>query len=545
MASLTLSPNDVFERLGVAATGMVAPSESAFPHASWSIWKSICAERWNFFTGQVLHTDTYVDGKQVGEKYPLHINPIRTFCLKHAYTLFGEVPDSSDVLVQCRVRPKSRRKSVALKQKDEPGNADASKVVALEIEEAIEEVYQENNMRALMMENALLSQFLGGCVFKVSWCVPDWVRPSGIRIERIIPDYFWGVPDGSDMWNLREAWVVSTISAADAKAIYNVDVRLDDEALVQMIEHWTRSSYKVTINDQVAYFNAGQLGWIPMAGINDDGFVPFIYIPHERAGNFHGLSIVDALKDVELEYNARMADAGDIVHENSKLRIWMANVAGSVKRREVAPGIQAIDLGSTGPGGDSPEVGIIQPPSVDPETNHFNKILFDQMRRDGNVPPVADGEDEGSQRSALTLAFRMWPLTSHIRTERQFWGEGLNLLAEMILRILARHNPQRLEAASTSAALIGPDHLGHKKAQIFYPMIPRDREQLVNEMVIRSQTNHVSPQHALEMYGDVDDINQEIDLILEWLQRSQTTTGESAPPPETQIETPKAAVFTE
>jgi len=48
------------------------------------------------------------------------------------------------------------------------------------------------------------------------------------------------------------------------------------------------------------------------------------------------------------------------------------------------------------------------------------KALLDQYRRDTSTPAVADGEDEGSQRSAATPDHRMWPLVSHINTERVF-----------------------------------------------------------------------------------------------------------------------------
>jgi hypothetical protein len=45
--------------------------------------------------------------------------------------------------------------------------------------------------------------------------------------------------------------------------------------------------------------------------------------------------------------------------------------------------------------------------------------------------------------------------------------------------------------------------------QDWAPQIPRDREQLVNELVLRSQAGHCSLDFALEQYGDVRNIEEE------------------------------------
>jgi len=61
--------------------------------------------------------------------------------------------------------------------------------------------------------------------------------------------------------------------------------------------------------------------------------------------------------------------------------------------------------------------------------------LLAHFRREVSVPAVAYGEDEGSQRSSLTLVTRMWPLVSHVKMERSFWTTGLHVLNNMILKM--------------------------------------------------------------------------------------------------------------
>jgi len=493
--------------------------DKEFPKEDWETWRSICRERWEYFTGKAWEEviTTGVGEGKAAEKYPLHINPVRTFALKHAYLLFGEVPEGSHSLVNTRMMPKTEEES--------------AQEIAGEAEEALNRIYYENRVRAIMSENALLSQFLGGCVFKVGWTPQTILRPSGVHIERIIPDFFWGLPDGSDMWSMREAWVIQPISIEEAKNLYHVNVTSlrslpggvpGSSMQTLMVEHWTRDGYRVSIEGQTAKVKVGDATF-DLEGPNPYGQVPFVYIPHERAGGMHGLSIVDTLKQTAKEYNARMADAGDAVREESKFRPVITNVGQGVRTREIAPGVRAFDLGMSPPGGDKPSLDMLSTPRISQQMNSFNESLMAQMRRDAFVPAVADGEDEGSQRSALTLAFRMWPLTSHIRSERHYWTEGLNILAELVLTVLAVKNPTRTNSDNVEESIkkIGLQHLGHIKRQEWAPILPRDRAELVNELVMRASAGHISLEEALAQYGDIENIPHELDRLKAAVQESE------------------------
>ena len=493
--------------------------DKEFPKEDWETWRSICRERWEYFTGKAWEEviTTGVGEGKAAEKYPLHINPVRTFALKHAYLLFGEVPEGSHSLVNTRILPKTEE--------------EGAQVIAQEAEEALNRVYYENRIRATMSENALLSQFLGGCVFKVGWTPQTVLRPSGVRIERIVPDFFWGLPDGSDMWSMREAWVIQPISVEEAKNLYNVNITSlrslpggvpGSSMQTLMVEHWTRDGYRVTIEGQTAKVKVGDVTF-DLEGPNPYEQVPFVYIPHERAGGMQGLSIVDTLKQTAKEYNARMADAGDAVREETRLRPVITNVGQGVRTREIAPGVRAFDLGMSPPGGDKPSMGLLETPKISQQMNSFNESLLNQMRRDAFVPAVADGEDEGSQRSALTLAFRMWPLTSHIRAERHYWTEGLNILAELVLTVLAVKNPTRTNSKNIDEGIkkIGLRHLGHIKRQEWAPILPRDRAELVNELVMRAGAGHISLEEALAQYGDIENIQKELERIDDEAQERQ------------------------
>jgi UDP-N-acetylglucosamine:LPS N-acetylglucosamine transferase len=82
----------------------------------------------------------------------------------------------------------------------------------------------------------------------------------------------------------------------------------------------------------------------------------------------------------------------------------------------------------------------------------------------------------------------------------------------------------------------------------FYPMIPRDREQEVNEAVLLMQANSLSPKTALDLLDKVADPNEEYENIrehLEWMAElsaagSAASQQDIQPSAQTQVQAPIA-----
>ena len=145
---------------------------------------------------------------------------------------------------------------------------------------------------------------------------------------------------------------------------------------------------------------------------------------------------------------------------------------------------------------------------------------------------MAYGVDEGSQRSALTLAFRMWPTTSFTRDTRATHTGGyasLNRKAMIIHRVKAGKERRITDA-----------HLTYTLMTIWPPIIPRDREQMVSENILLVQAQLRSPETALQNLGDIDDIDAEMERIKKWqdylatLQQEQEQAEGMVEPPEAQ-----------
>lgn len=462
-----------------------------FPHSDYlsQIGKYSTLSSW--FDGSALDDETESKGGKKVSKYPVKINPIPGSCMKHAWALFGEIPDNN---FDSLVRPKI---VVPKEQRD----------LARRMEETISTVWFESNGAAIQMENAVLSQIYGGCVFKIPWFAPeDKFRTYNIGIERVLPTEFIGIPANGNPWCLQEAWIVRSISPETAILFGATGVREDGR--YYYIEHWTPGTFKITINDEVlSYQDRGIV--FQREGSHEFGTVPIVYIPHVRSGSFYGDSLITAAaQGIVREMNLRVADIGDAVNDESHGMIVGRNIHGapSVKKTTYT---DYLDIGGT-PGltnnESEPDMFSISRSKVTTGMTTFSEDLMKHYRREVFVPAVADGEDEGSQRSALTLTTRMWPLVGHTHIERINWSTGLSIINKLILRIL---NIKKVGNVPEEA-------LTMRLTSKWYPTLPRDRTEVVDEAVNRASQNLGSPQSLMELLGDIEDIDEVMNQIIEW-----------------------------
>ena len=467
-----------------------------FPHSEYADRQRIYGENESWYNGDALDETRMRSGKEV-DLYPVKINPLRAGVQKHTFSLFGEVEEDDQPLV-----------SPKLVFVD-----DKQKKLAEEGEEILKQIWWESNGRAIQWQNGGLSQVYGGCVFQLAYDPWDKLLSVPLRIETPHPKYFVGRPSSSDMFRLKEAWIVKPISQEEAYENGYSGAFKSDKDVPWLIEHWTNLVYEAWINNQpVRRFNGTE--WFGVSGINPFGFVPVVYIPHIRIDGFYGENMFDHVIGIVKELNLRVADFGDAVNTDAHAYMGMRNVQGSPDVIELAPGVNAINLGNSMSlaGNDSvPDLWDLRKERASEAMATLVDSLYDQYRRDAFIPKVADGEDEGSQRSGLTLAMRMLSLLWHTQSERVFWTTGLNLLNRMALRMLAEK-----ESAKTGITI---EHAILRIRQDWSPVLPRDREMLVNEVVARMGANLGSPRTLLEILGDVPDPDQEIKDIIDFVKK--------------------------
>ena len=175
---------------------------------------------------------------------------------------------------------------------------------------------------------------------------------------------------------------------------------------------------------------------------------------------------MEDIKGVQDKLNARLADVGGNINNASHPIRWIRNYRGDPSR-DFEMGAHALwDLGQGTPGGENPEVGVLPAQPEPSSTFHFVNFLLDMTRQAAFTSPVAFGEDEGSQRSGVTLTLRLWPLLQQVKTTRIYWSTMLYELHRMIL-VMAK---ARDIAGSYDNKL--SDH--HVKPN-FFDLVPQDR----------------------------------------------------------------------
>jgi hypothetical protein len=501
---------------------IVATSEigDGLPPELVSEWRQQLAlydQYWAWMDGKVWdQVDRYFvsqKGQELPLLFPLQLNPIYTAALIHRNALFGEAADTGNPMVQPVAIPKNKygdgEEGITVTPE--------ARTTARQVTDLLEGLWYQSNSRASMLDAGFISQALGGTVFKVSYePYNTFLDPAyPVAFREIEPEFFLPVYGMYDRWNLIEARIGRMIDGYEAKRIYNVETTLRK---VLYLETWSRNELKVTVNNEPASIQRDGK-WYPLSHDHNYGFVPVVYIPHEIIGQFYGVPIVHQIGNLVKEFNGRAADIGDAVRNSIERMYILTNAdANELKIKHLESGIKVMASGKEMAGTQAKRVDHVAPPDLPQGTMDYLKFLRDSIWHGSSTPAVAYGEDEGSQRSALTLAFRMWPLTSHIRAERSLWTEGMRVLGQMALKILSMK--QDGEGAYKNVAEGTPyqvtdKHLGHILKMDWAPMIPRDRESEVNQLILRHQDEQLSTRMSLEKQGDIDDVDAELKEIVE------------------------------
>lgn len=312
-----------------------------------------------------------------------------------------------------------------------------------------------------------------------------------LKYEAISPFNFYPVLDSN--YNIVEFFIHRRITHSEAKWHYGVAIEPDEE--VWYVEYWNPERYDVKINNYRAKYRDGT----PMVGDNPFKVAPAVYVPHQRKTSEWGASQILGIKQMVLEFNARLADVSDGVRDSMDTPYWAYNV-----QRPKQVHIGRVPVWVMGEGYDArtkPEVNVLSTSRNIRDGSDFVNMLWDMILHTNSVPPVALGVDEGSQRSGTTLRARFWALEAHASVERLFAESQLSRLA-------------RITIAGMHALGEAPSDGGDMEIeQVWKDMLPQDRLELVNEMVQRKAAGLISSRRAIQQFGDVPDVDGELEEI--------------------------------
>jgi len=449
----------------VYADLIASMAPDSYHHTLWSQQSQLYSDMWQYFDRSIF--DETLSNRSDDLKYPLGINMFEVACMNHRAALFGEF--DLDVL-RFRVR-------------DERADSEL-------VERALARIWRHSSGNSHLLESGLLCMVLGGSVFRVVWH-PIHKR---VYIRSVAADAFFPVWDPDDYHRLLEAYIVYQVDGMQATRRYHVEVD-SGESVHTVQEHWTPEMYEVRVDDDLAYWDAER--HIPMAGDNPYkdplsglGVIPVEYIPRDRGGSFYGMSLGKNVTGLQNTYNERAADIGDAVLDATHQHLFVRGRPMGTKGLErLRRGAQLNNLGMGHPGGDEPDVFAVRGGEIPAGTLDWMNELKEVTRESAYTPPVSYGQDEGSQRSALTLAFRMWPLSSAVRATRGYWTDGLRSLNRKAIIVAVTKGGYNLREGMAEYDIV----------PMWSPMLPRDREAEVNEAVVRASAGLISKQRALEI----------------------------------------------
>jgi hypothetical protein len=491
--------DEIFEgaELGPFSLGSV----HGLPEQDYQNRKSLYLQLEKWFDGREFDVRQTQSGRVV-DKYPIRMNPIRGACYKHAFALWGETSNDNRPLAIPGFTPDD----VTDKLKD----------LAKVGQNWLTKLWSENHAQTLMMKNGLISQYLGGSVFKSTYVPSQTWRRVPIRVESIYPANFVGIPMSGDDFRLEEAWFINPMAPQEAMRRYP-GMNFEEEAyageLVYRVEYWNPEYWDVTVNGRLIPKDATDPDTgkkLFYQGDNPFKVVPATYIPHIRERQFYGTSLItENVQGISEEINKRMADYGDAVSDDSHRYYVIKNSQGRPEIYELAPGLRVVQLPSsinvTGKE-ESADMNQLGPAQASESMHNLGSDLWNQFLRETFLSPVAYGEDEGSQRSGRTLDIRFWPLMSHIGMERTHMWDGLAWQNEINIRMgLAIKEMPIDEDQKRSLAGLTPELLDMRTETRFAPLLPRDREMFITELVNRASANLGSLEHLLSLIDDIED----------------------------------------
>jgi len=357
-------------------------------------------------------------------------------------------------------------------------------------------IFDDNAVEPKFWECGLDQMRFGGTVLRVA---KDSKRAYGVRIERVPVASFYPLWSPDSMDELLEVWIVTEINAEAARKFFNIETQADP---VRRVEHWTRDRYENFVDGKrIDQFS----------GAHRLGQIPFVYIPRLRSDSFFGEALTQDVMSIQDELNMRVADVGEAITYNAHPIKYGHNLPKDINNRTKYPYSpdQLWNLGTSLPGADPPTLATLESKNpVPPAFFQHIDFVYNWGRNAAYSPPVAFGEDEGSQRSGATLELRMWPLTRSIRRSRLYWKPAVLQLIRLIMNI---------NEANASKSV--PREILETYRQVimdldFAPILPRERAELVNEVVMRSQTEPatISQEGAFDLLG-VRDPQLEIERI--------------------------------
>ena len=458
-------------------------------------------------------------------RWPVRFNLISSYCQLHAGMMWGHGRSGSDSAELFKVRVDPRI----------PGGPKSLTKLAPDLEDVFNFFWRKN--AHVLRSNGVIQQWAGGCVIKASWNPLSRQSVYGVVLETIQPEHFYPIWNPVNYSELYAAKIKFHVSKAVALVKYNLTdrelERFGNKDRIPVEEYWDTSKYYILVgktgdgNDGIV---ARDENGKPYRGPNPfvhprtgRGVIPIQYIPRIRVGGFLGESLAYRLEGIQEEMNKTLADYGDALTRGAHPAMGISDYTGPGSKKDIIaiPRHGALNLGPTPAGGTSPKVHNFPLPQVPPQTGEFLDRLHGLSEAVAGLTPAARGVNQGRE-SGLAIALQMLPTTNLVDWERAHVSQALaggGGMHDMLMAIWWSKKGKSEKTDDVLPNLGDSENIFDLNQELeFFPVVPRDRLDVIDEVVRLSTNPSVAPQEWLKRLGDIDDLDEAWKDLIDYMQ---------------------------
>ena len=355
-------------------------------------------------------------------------------------------------------------------------DCDESRASAQRAEQALHQVYEENNLEQLDFETEIDCAILGDACFKVIW---DTERK---RVRITAPDIqgiyaWWMGDDTSQVWRVASKY---NLTPEEAEILYKVKPKGKTASVVEL---WTAEDFEL---------------WVDNAPVekkpNPYGFIPFIIYPNLREPKkFWGISDLPQIMEPQQELNRAMSQLSKILELSGNPIAVLENVEES-EDIAIKPGA----VWTIPEDAKAYLLDLLQGGGINLHINYIN-LLYRILHDIAESPRAAFG---GTERdlSGIALEIELQPLLQKLRRKRLIRADAYNRRNRMILKLLEQYRNESF----------GDNHL----RVVWAPVLPQDLTRLISNEQILVQNGIHSRRRAMGEVG-VKDPEMEFNRWLE------------------------------
>ena len=343
-------------------------------------------------------------------------------------------------------------------------DSDEARARAQRAEQALYQVYEDNNLEQLDFETEIDCALLGDACFKVIWdAATKRVRITAPDIQGI--HTWWVGDDTSRLWRVASKY---RLTSDETEILYKVTPK---GKTAEITELWTTEGFELWIDNNLVTSKP-----------NPYGFIPFIIYPNLREPKkFWGMSDLRQLIPPQREFNRAMSQLSRILELSGNPIAVLENIEES-EDIAVKPGA----VWNIPEDAKAYLLDLLQGGGVGLHIDYLN-LLYRTLHDISESPRSAFG---GTEKNLSGVALELQPLLQKVKRKRLIRSAAYNQRNRLILKLLEKYHHENF----------GNNHL----RVVWGPLLPQDKERLVaNEQTLIQNGVH-SRRRAMDEVGVKD-----------------------------------------